>query len=255
MIRFFYKIRQKLFNEKRFSHYILYALGEIFLIVIGILIAIAIDNGNEQRKISRMEQVYLKGLKSEFEQNKNKLLTLIEINRLNYGDSKKLANYIAADSFPDEKTVAGLLYNAVSYEISYNPNNSLLTEVISTGYLKYISDAGLRQELTAWEPVIQGIHRQESGLREQRKMVLDVFRSESGSIRSILEQAEVAEKVLGLQQSGKMQSNIPVIKKQEFENALLVYTLTGITTETNHYTPLLTRIDKILLLIEEEIKR
>ena len=254
MIRFFYKIRQKLFSEGKFTHYILYALGEIILIVIGILIAITIDNNNELRKIKRMEQVYLSGLKSEFEQNKNKLQTLIETNRLNYEDAQKLANFIATDSFPDEKTLSNLLFNAFSYEIAYNPNNSLLTEVISTGYLKYISNPTLRQELAAWESVIQGIHRQEAGLREQRKMVVDIFRSESGSIRTILEGSGVAFREMQLHNGATSHSNITVLQTREFENVVLLYALSGIKTETNHYTPLTARIDRILQLIELEIK-
>ncbi len=50
MIQFFRKIRQHLLAENKFSKYILYALGEIFLVVVGILIALQINNWNEDRK-------------------------------------------------------------------------------------------------------------------------------------------------------------------------------------------------------------
>lgn len=50
MIKFFRRIRQKLLSENKFSQYLLYALGEIFLVVIGILIALSINNWNEGRK-------------------------------------------------------------------------------------------------------------------------------------------------------------------------------------------------------------
>ena len=50
MIKFFRKIRQKLLTENKFSKYLLYAIGEIVLVVIGILIALQINNWNEQRK-------------------------------------------------------------------------------------------------------------------------------------------------------------------------------------------------------------
>jgi len=43
MIKFFRKIRQKLLIENKFSKYILYAIGEIILVVIGILIALQIN--------------------------------------------------------------------------------------------------------------------------------------------------------------------------------------------------------------------
>jgi len=49
MIKFFRKIRQKLLTENKFSKYLLYATGEIILVVIGILIALSINNWNEKR--------------------------------------------------------------------------------------------------------------------------------------------------------------------------------------------------------------
>ena len=50
MLRFFRQIRQRLITNNRFSKYLLYAIGEILLVVIGILIALQIDNWNEQKK-------------------------------------------------------------------------------------------------------------------------------------------------------------------------------------------------------------
>ena len=50
MIKFFKKIRQKLLSENQFSKYLIYAVGEIILVVIGILIALQINNWNEEDK-------------------------------------------------------------------------------------------------------------------------------------------------------------------------------------------------------------
>jgi len=55
MINFFRKIRQQLLTENKFSKYFLYAIGEIFLVVIGILIALQINNWNDYRK-DRIEE-------------------------------------------------------------------------------------------------------------------------------------------------------------------------------------------------------
>ncbi len=49
MIKFFRKIRQKLLAENKFSKYLIYAIGEIFLVVIGILIALSINNWNQNK--------------------------------------------------------------------------------------------------------------------------------------------------------------------------------------------------------------
>ena len=50
MIKLFGKIRQKLLTENKFSKYLLYAIGEILLVVIGILIALNVNNFNENLK-------------------------------------------------------------------------------------------------------------------------------------------------------------------------------------------------------------
>lgn len=57
MIKFFRKIRQKLLSENRFNKYLIYAIGEIVLVVIGILIALQINNWNQNRleKIKSIE--------------------------------------------------------------------------------------------------------------------------------------------------------------------------------------------------------
>ena len=47
MIKFFRKIRQRLLSENKFSKYLIYAIGEIVLVVIGILIALSINNAND----------------------------------------------------------------------------------------------------------------------------------------------------------------------------------------------------------------
>ena len=69
MITLFRKIRQTMVTENKVSKYLLYALGEIVLVVIGILIALQINNANEQRKERAAEQVLLKQLLSEFNSN------------------------------------------------------------------------------------------------------------------------------------------------------------------------------------------
>ena len=59
MIKTFRRIRQKMITEYKFRKYIIYAVGEIILVVIGILIAIQINNWNESRKDFAKSKNYL----------------------------------------------------------------------------------------------------------------------------------------------------------------------------------------------------
>lgn len=67
MIHFFRRIRQGLINKERVGKYLLYAIGEILLVVIGILIALQINNSNEQRKDRKLEVQLLRGIKTDLE--------------------------------------------------------------------------------------------------------------------------------------------------------------------------------------------
>jgi hypothetical protein len=58
MINFFRKIRRKLADDNKPSKYARYAIGEIVLVVIGILIALSINNWNEQRKNNDLEREF-----------------------------------------------------------------------------------------------------------------------------------------------------------------------------------------------------
>lgn len=69
MIKFFRKIRQRLLAENKFSKYVLYAIGEIVLVVIGILIALWINNWNTTKKLDERELVLLSELKLNLETN------------------------------------------------------------------------------------------------------------------------------------------------------------------------------------------
>lgn len=69
MINFFRSIRRRLFTEGKATRYLLYAIGEIVLVVIGILIALQINTWNENRKLREREQVLLLELKSNLQTN------------------------------------------------------------------------------------------------------------------------------------------------------------------------------------------
>ena len=78
MITLFRRFRQRLLSENKFSKYFIYAIGEIILVVIGILIALSINNWNENRKLQAQELKLLKQLKSDLIENKKEIIELRE---------------------------------------------------------------------------------------------------------------------------------------------------------------------------------
>ncbi len=78
MIKFFRRIRQQLLSENKFSKYLIYAFGEIVLVVIGILIALQINNANENRKSINKSHQIIREIKRNAKSNIQHLETQIE---------------------------------------------------------------------------------------------------------------------------------------------------------------------------------
>lgn len=136
-------------KENRVSKYLLYAIGEIILVVIGILIALQINNWNEDRKSNNQEQLYLKRLLSE---NKEDLVTFKNnIKDLEKGIatvealSKALNNITSSDSLLILAANDYFGYGSI-YPI-FTSSTSTFDDLSSTGNLKDIKNTTLRDQL------------------------------------------------------------------------------------------------------------
>ena len=135
MIKFFRRIRQKLLEESRFSKYLLYAIGEIVLVVIGILIALQINNWNLTQQDRKTEKENLLALQKEFAQNNAKLQEVILQNNENISGAEKMMqsfSNIAKDTI-SEQTMAIYASETFGTEINFEPETGVLTEIISSG--------------------------------------------------------------------------------------------------------------------------
>ncbi len=255
MLQLFKALRLQKLKESKIKKYLLYALGEIILVVIGILIALAINNNNIKRTIQKKEQTYLVGLMDEFTTSKLKLQELINVNKNNYEGARQIISYVSNSKIqPDEEQFSLLLYNTFVFDVSFNPNNSLLNEMMNSGSLKDISNPTLRIHLTNWISTMEDIAKQENDLEQQREKILDLFRGNTQSIRTIFDLAGVSANELDIEPLPKNISNLNLLHSTQFENLLFTFILTSKATEEAHYLPLMKRIDAILELIEKEIK-
>ncbi|WP_370086465.1 DUF6090 family protein [Ekhidna sp.] len=252
-MKVFKNLRKKLIEDKKIRSYIPYAIGEIILVVIGILIALAINNANLRSIKSQKERVYLEGLHKEFSTSKSKLSELIQVNKNNYEGAKKIVKYMDQSSLTvSEKELSHHLFTSLAFDISFNPNNSLLLEMMSSASLKDLSNSELRVRLTNWLSTLEDITNQEADLRVQREKILDIFRNQY-SIRTVFDQAGVSENEIGIGLKKNFKSNLALLNSLEFENNLLLFILTSIATEKSHYQPLMIELEIILSLLEREI--
>lgn len=252
MSRLFRKFRKEIIAKGKIQKYLLYALGEVILLVIGIMIALAINNNNLKNQNRVKEQVYLQGLREDFQISRAKLQELIKVNRNNLESAKKIIQADPKDPNLKEKQFSLWVFEALAFEISFSPNNSLLMEMVSSGSLKDLSNPDLRKALTDWLATLEDIQKQELELSLQRENVVSIFDQEGYSIRKVFEDVEVTQG-LGIPKGDFEGSNLGILESVSFENRLLTFILTTQATEEAHYLPLMEKLEFILGLIEKEV--
>ena len=148
MIKFFRRIRQKLLSENKFSKYLVYALGEILLVMIGILLALQVNNMNERRKAKEFERKMLSELQSSLEADVGMLEWAIEENedRL-YSIEVILEHFDQQLLFED--SLATHFSNAITW---FNPNiNNPAYESLKTYGEHIITNDSIRAQLSIFE--------------------------------------------------------------------------------------------------------
>ena len=144
MIRFFRQLRKNLLMESKTSKYFKYAIGEILLVVIGILIALGINNWNENRKLELEETKLLNALIKETQANLEIVDTLIIDNDTISKRALRSLNKGLKDSnfsFKMRDVVRDLGYNTNNYE------TSILNEILGTNSRSIIANTEIISEL------------------------------------------------------------------------------------------------------------
>ena len=146
MIKFFRKIRQKLLTENKFSKYLFYAIGEIVLVVIGILIALQINNWNENKKVETIKKTIYVNLLEDLKTDSIHIEEKME--ELNYGITL-YNNYINTYKTPN-LTMNEVMNNQNKLDFittTIRFENSTIESLENTGEIKLIP-SDLRKKLT-----------------------------------------------------------------------------------------------------------
>ncbi len=147
MLRFFRQIRKKLMEQNKTRSYIYYAIGEILLVMIGILLALQVNNWNEIRVLQLEEQRILSDIKTELVeaiQSREEIIDLYQGRRVNIGSG---LNKLFSDS---EHMISSAECFSMfqSHILRWDPINiSTLEEIVTSGKIGIIQDALLRSSL------------------------------------------------------------------------------------------------------------
>lgn len=148
MINFFRRIRRRLADDNQFFKYSRYAIGEVVLVVIGILIALQINNWNEGRKIRIEELKALKDLKNEFKSNHNDLLWIYEEKKSTLLRNRNYIKAIVSDSLSLEHKIN--LVDPGPSGFNLRANYTILKSLLNSGKLDYFENDSLKYKLSRW---------------------------------------------------------------------------------------------------------
>jgi type II secretory pathway pseudopilin PulG len=137
--------------------YLKYAIGEIVLVVIGILIALSINNWNEYRKDRIKEQAILSQLKEEYNSNLKQLESKITIRNIIITSSQKVLSYI---DDPQSINIDSLVSNLSrgQYRPTFDP---VKNDIISSNKLNLIQSKRLQTLLSQWESNVYQLTEEE----------------------------------------------------------------------------------------------
>ena len=132
--------------ENKTGKYFKYAIGEIVLVVIGILIALQLNNLNEERKDRNNEQVLLEQLKQEFKSNLTQLDEKIEMRKTMIKSARRLLFMIDNK----EQIIPDSIGHYLSFTRMSPTFDPIENDLIKSGKLDLILDNELKRMLTAW---------------------------------------------------------------------------------------------------------
>ena len=175
MIKFFRHFRKQLLTENKFSKYLLYAIGEIVLVVIGILIALSINNWNEHSNQRIEEQRILVDLKNEVslaiyskielrQRYKSKLDTLA------FALDKLFSTEVIALTDPECINIA------MTHIFDWEPSSvSTIEELVASGKINLIRSEELRRKIILFRSISSSIELQMNRVISEVHVLVDLY--------------------------------------------------------------------------------
>ena len=180
MLTFFRRIRKGLVdssqarnpvsNSPRLERYILYAIGEILLVMVGILLALQVNNWNEWRKDREKEKVLLSQLHNEFVNNKVKLEKVVVSNLEKLKGIREIINLFPIDiNTIDRETLHAYLTMDKDYQIgtaTFDPSNAIINAISSNASIDLISNDHLKHKILSWQAILEDYTEDERTIKQ-----------------------------------------------------------------------------------------
>lgn len=148
-------------EKNKTAKYLKYAIGEIVLVMIGILLALQVSNWNQERKDADKELLLLEALHQEFLKNRTQLDSVVFIHERALASTQFMIS-----QFPINPETINLdsLYRGVRHWQNwntFNPSQGVIRSLVNTSSFELISDPELRALLVSWEDVLADYKEEE----------------------------------------------------------------------------------------------
>jgi len=152
-------------EKNKTGKYLKYAIGEIILVVIGILIAIQLNEWRNENTNNKQKQNVLRALKIEFQSNLSQLDTVLFYNGKTQNAYPKAMDLINKQNGNVSKESFNESFGDLVYTWSFNPINGALRSGISSGEIHLINNDRLLELLFSWEDVVKDSEEEIQRLR------------------------------------------------------------------------------------------
>ncbi len=151
MIHFFRRIRQQLISQNKISKYLFYAIGEILLVVIGILLALQINNWDlkktQQDKIKEYAKLYIQDLEADILMVKNNHNLINNI-------SDKIDSLAQSVRNKSTEEISNIDFLCLTFKTLYRPykwNRATIDQMKNSGSLQYIEDISITKKIGEYD--------------------------------------------------------------------------------------------------------
>jgi hypothetical protein len=150
MLKIFRNIRRQLFVEKKFNKYLLYAIGEIVLVVLGILIALRINNWNTNKVKKQEEKISYINIRQQVVDDKNDLQKEKNFNNYFYL-AYQYANKIIIAKDRSKTDSLALITMGLSQYSDFNRNSNIYETLVNSGDLKLLKNSEITSSIQQLE--------------------------------------------------------------------------------------------------------
>ncbi len=158
-------------KENKASKYILYAVGEIILVVIGILIALQINNSNEDQKLRNQELHYLKNLKTDLNLNITELDKYITVRNSRIESANYILEHFEGKPLTDLNAFAFHTTNIYIWQ-KFSQQDNTFQELINSGNLTLISNDTIKNGLLNLQALYKKLKNEEAHFRYDAELLL-----------------------------------------------------------------------------------